>query len=1037
MAKDDGFVMATNNSSIVSKRSVERLYYPEPHFIRYFVSKPVKRSPLINKGYWLRMWAMQRSIEEFLRTSGGRKIVLNLGCGADPTPFRWLSKDPKLCSDVIFVDVDHPQLMKAKVEIIRRTSQLYSLLSNAQDQVEGSFILLKSDQYVAIGCDLRNLGALKEACKSIIGEGMSILCLAEVSITYMELQNSNALISWAAGLSNDVTFCLLEQCLPDGPDHPFAQTMLRHFEKLHSPLRSIQTYQSLQSQEQRFEERGWSRALAVSLWHLWINQARRSSEWDPIQEPFDEWEEFALFASHYFLLTASNSLRKDNKPAERPESTQRKTLAQVFSEMDPRVCNADYTQSRGTRAGRHHGALLIAEYDCVGIHGGMGVHTRLASIDTFTRNPDEKGPLTSPQALPRMCHSITQFSSSRSILVGGRHSPSTALADCYLWEQKKWTRIANLPSARYRHCASPVKVAQSFCLLIFGGKSDGVRVHNEWLLWESDVWRTLPLSGESPDPRFGACMVPLGSTEGVLFGGMDDSGFILDDLFHWEVKISNGRIEGVQVSRVSPPTKVPFLEECLDRFGATVGSYDDRLIIVGGIAKSGTIPKGREIMVVNMRALINFSHEDSHMDPPLCCTPVTINSTVGWPLLVGHSSHIDENGQLLMLGGGAVCFSFGTFWNQGAWTVKLGITPGDILPWKFLKTIDFSEPIPAREAIQNEDLEETAPKPVRVLSDLKTADVKLDEILQERQSLILKGLELGRCVDLWSNDYMINAIGSDKPVVVHKTSTSPMNFQKKNFSYITLPFATFVHRLSSGENMYLRSLSTQSASSLPSNLSHDFPALAKDFQIPRELETIVTPDRIHSSVLRISNAVMWLHYDTYANILCQIWGERTLVLYPPTDIKYLHVPAGASTSQLDIFHTPTNNNASSSPSPIHIPGTHPHTAHLTPGSILFIPPLWLHAGSPPPPPPPSSPSSSSSSPSVAVNVFFDTFEKGQHAAGRDVYGNRDLMAYEVGRKGVERIVRGFEGVPGEVAGAYLGRLAEELRGMGERFGGGG
>lgn len=42
-------VIATNNSSIVSKRSVERLYYPEPHFYRYFVKKPLRRSPLINR----------------------------------------------------------------------------------------------------------------------------------------------------------------------------------------------------------------------------------------------------------------------------------------------------------------------------------------------------------------------------------------------------------------------------------------------------------------------------------------------------------------------------------------------------------------------------------------------------------------------------------------------------------------------------------------------------------------------------------------------------------------------------------------------------------------------------------------------------------------------------------------------------------------------------------------------------------------------------------------------------------------------------
>lgn len=73
----------TNNSSIVSKRSVERLYYPtEPHYFRYFVKKPQRRSPLINRGYWLRMRAVDLVVRQFLEeASTKQKIVINLGCG--------------------------------------------------------------------------------------------------------------------------------------------------------------------------------------------------------------------------------------------------------------------------------------------------------------------------------------------------------------------------------------------------------------------------------------------------------------------------------------------------------------------------------------------------------------------------------------------------------------------------------------------------------------------------------------------------------------------------------------------------------------------------------------------------------------------------------------------------------------------------------------------------------------------------------------------------------------------------------------------
>ena len=78
----DDNVMGTNNSSIVSKRSVERQYYPEPHYFRYFVRKPQRRSPLINRGYWLRMQAVNNAVGAFLnQASLESKVVVNLGCG--------------------------------------------------------------------------------------------------------------------------------------------------------------------------------------------------------------------------------------------------------------------------------------------------------------------------------------------------------------------------------------------------------------------------------------------------------------------------------------------------------------------------------------------------------------------------------------------------------------------------------------------------------------------------------------------------------------------------------------------------------------------------------------------------------------------------------------------------------------------------------------------------------------------------------------------------------------------------------------------
>jgi len=63
--------------------------------------------------------------------------------------------------------------------------------------------------------------------------------------------------------------------------------------------------------------------------------------------------------------------------------------------------------------------------------------------------------------------------------------------------------------------------------------------------------------------------------------------------------------------------------------------------------------------------------------------------------------------------------------------------------------------------------------------------------------------------------------------------------------------------------------------------------------------------------------------------------------------------------------------------------------------------------------------------SIAVNVFFRNLQAG-YAAGKDVYGNRDLQAYEKGRQDIARILKTFEGLPADVRGFYLPRLVDEF-----------
>ena len=101
------------------------------------------------------------------------------------------------------MDVDYPDLMKKKCDIISNTSQFQDLLGPYDRSWEPNGLILCSENYLAVGCDLADIGRLNTLVASEVQMSMCIvLCIAEVSITYMDTNAADALIRWA-GLHDD------------------------------------------------------------------------------------------------------------------------------------------------------------------------------------------------------------------------------------------------------------------------------------------------------------------------------------------------------------------------------------------------------------------------------------------------------------------------------------------------------------------------------------------------------------------------------------------------------------------------------------------------------------------------------------------------------------------------------------------------------------------------------------------------------------------------------------------------------------------
>ncbi|OJD14321.1 hypothetical protein AJ78_05316 [Emergomyces pasteurianus Ep9510] len=1002
-------VMETNSASIVSKRSVERIYYPEPHFFRHFVKKPQRRSPLINRGYWLRMRAVENAVRKFFEEpSEYQKLIVNIGCGFDPLPFQFLSRDAALCQNAKFIDIDHHKLMVKKRDIVAQCTVLKDLLSDVQLAPETDSVLLRSNEYVGIGCDLGDIPKLKAALNDVIGlDKVTILCIAEVSITYMEVNLADALIRFMPTLSYDVNFCLLEQYFPDGPNHPFAITMMNNFLKLQCPLHSIHKYPTLRQQEQRFRESGWTNAKATNLWELWSDPSFLSDDQRlslDSAEPFDEWEEFALFASHHFLLfaTTCRTEAESNLPSKVGESRIEPSSLKLDSLCPPKLTSK-----------RRFGAILPTGAKAFGLHGGIGQNTRLSSTDVYVTSKFDAAPGAVPpiDVEARMCHTITQFHGHDCLVVGGRADPRKAMAECWLRCSGQWRRTDKLPTPLYRHCATAVSFGQGDTyVLIYGGKTNNGDVSSTWFLWNAlKGWQEVDVSNRCLPARFGASIVNIDGHSGVIFGGMTQYGVVLNDFWTWKLTTSGDGQLHIELNdltenlRASEP-----LHNWLGRFGASVATTSRGSFIIGGVvARNGCIPQEYEIMLLDQTALKGLLL--SPATPVLKAVRLGVEFNGPRPLLVGHSSCKIGDDDALIIGGGAVCFSFGSYWNEGTWLLQSAGSKATN-QWILYKPSTSGGvtglPDNISDTMHNHPTAGT-PK-IEAIRRIRISTAREFQIIVDNaRPVILSGLDIGSCQKSWTKEYLEKAVGRDRKVVVHEAKSENMNFQTKNFSYVTKEFGTFMDEIYHGSRQYLRSISSINPSERAANLAQDFPSLQGDFRLPPELSLV--SENAHSSPLRLSGPViLWLHYDVMANVLCQVQGEKRLILYPPSDALRLGFAPGASSSSINLFQNLSDT------SPLSPPNTYPHEARLQPGDILFIPPLWLHTANP------------TNGVSVAVNVFFRNLDKG-YASGRDVYGNRDLQAYEKGRVEVDKIARSFDGLPRDMARFYIERLADELR----------
>ncbi|XP_018427316.1 PREDICTED: tRNA wybutosine-synthesizing protein 4 [Nanorana parkeri] len=658
--KSDVCVQNTNDFSTVSKVSAAAMGYFHDEFQKYFVGRTSRRSPLIHRGYCVRSQAVNHCIREFLQDTKdcAHRQVLSLGCGFDALYFRMcgnLGAEGSTC----FWEVDFPAVVERKRRVIAETETLRKMLSKNADCDGPACSILLSEDYKLLGVDLGDLSSLHSALDSAgLTWNCPTLVLAEVVLCYMDPDRSTDVIGWAARRFPHSRFILYEQF---SPCDPFGQVMMNHFVSLNSALRSVAVYPRLEDQERRFLHEGWEQCRVLDMNEfsaLCISDLeKRCIE---SLEPFDEFEELHLKCSHYFILVASQGLLAEC-PALRPIcDTHREFSVLPAPEfcgslpVDPLPASVCGLRRFGHRSCPVSSQVIIS---AGGFGEGDGKHRRLDDIHLLLREDDTwRREMNASQWDGRLLHSLTLLTGGQVLALGGRFSPSRPANGAHILQYDVVTQSVKITPRdlhpelhRWRHTATEVSLHGKKYTFVFGGRSvPSAALQEDGLFLQEDEprWVQVQVMGTAP-PRCHSQSSSGWKGAAVISGGLLESGLPTGSVYILQPRQTHFEWEKLETS----PPLTP-------RYAHTSHVIGDKLLLVGGVWIHRRGVPGLAVVDLKTGQVGEFQLD---------------TASLTWPLMLhGHSSVLlQDSKQIVILGGGGTCFSFGTHLNAQPVVVDL------------------------------------------------------------------------------------------------------------------------------------------------------------------------------------------------------------------------------------------------------------------------------------------------------------------------------------------------------------------------------
>ena len=305
-------VQETNDSSILSKASIAEFGYFDDPYLKLFCKKLARRSPLIHRGYYIRAKAIDYVLTNFLKhtipdaINNNKHIqVFSLGAGFDTSYFRLKSKmGDTFTKNCRYIEIDFPDVVRRKIALIAQHDVLAKIIGDYR--VDDG--ILHSEGFSIIPCDLTDLKQLQEYFKKIsINYDSPSLFFSECVLTYVDYKKARDLLQW---IQMQFPHCMLAVYEQIGPDDSFGRVMMKHFEKIQSPLKRIRELRSLYSHEQLLTSLQYKNVCCFdmnSFYRTYVDDVEKERMIS--LEVFDEFEEWHLKCSHYCIAIGFSGIQ--------------------------------------------------------------------------------------------------------------------------------------------------------------------------------------------------------------------------------------------------------------------------------------------------------------------------------------------------------------------------------------------------------------------------------------------------------------------------------------------------------------------------------------------------------------------------------------------------------------------------------------------------------------------------------------------------------------------------------------------------------